>query len=141
MEFSELTRSFASVGAYRPGEVNVAAADGPRRVKSLAVDHHLLRTLMVPRRARTLVRAGARPTSTGPPVALLSHDLWQSAFGGRSIVGDTIDVDRTRRTIVGIMPPGADVMDQRVQNVGSRSASTLPIARTAPNTRSTWSDA
>ena len=114
MEFSELNRSFASVGAYRPGEVNLAAADGPRRVKSLAVDHHLLRTLMVPAaHGRWFERV--ETDINGPPVALLSHELWQSAFGGRSIVGETIDVDRTRRTIVGIMPPGADVMDQRVQ--------------------------
>ena len=113
-EFSELNRSFASVGAYRSGEVNVAAADGPRRVKAIFVDDRLLRTLVVPAAHGRWFERNETDINA-PPVAMLSHELWQSAFGGRAIVGDTIDIDRTRRTIVGIMPPGADVMDQRVQ--------------------------
>jgi putative ABC transport system permease protein len=113
-EFGELNRSFASVGAYRPSEVNVVAGSGPMRVKSLAVDDRLLQTLGVPAgHGRWFERHEAN--INGPPVAILSHELWQSAFGGRAIVGETLDVDGTRRTVVGVMPPGLDVMDERVQ--------------------------
>jgi predicted permease len=113
-EFGELNRSFASVGAYRPSEVNVVAGSGPMRVKSLAVDERLLQTLGVPAgHGRWFERNEANVN--GPPVAMLSHELWQSAFGGRGILGETIDVDGARRTVVGIMPPGVDVMDERVQ--------------------------
>lgn len=39
--------------------------------------------------------------------AILSHDFWQSRFGGdRSALGRTIRVDRDTLTIVGILPPG-----------------------------------
>jgi len=51
----------------------------------------------------------------GPPVAILSHELWQSAFGGAPIVGRTVEVDGRPHDIIGIMPPGFDVMDNRTQ--------------------------
>jgi predicted permease len=42
----------------------------------------------------------------GPLVALLSHGLWQSRYGGeRSVIGSDIEVDGRPRTVVGIMPP------------------------------------
>jgi predicted permease len=57
----------------------------------------------------------SRPGLGGPPVAILSHELWQSAFGGRSIVGQSVYVDGRPHDIIGIMPPGFDVMDNRTE--------------------------
>ncbi len=37
------------------------------------------------------------------------------AFGGRPIVGQTVEVGGRRREVIGIMPPGADVMDNRTE--------------------------
>jgi hypothetical protein len=49
-------------------------------------------------------------------VALLSHEVWQSSFGGRADVLNTpVEVNGIRRTIVGIMPPRFDVADQHVE--------------------------
>ena len=50
-----------------------------------------------------------------PPVVILSHELWQAAFGGRAILGQTIEVNGLPREVIGIMPPGADVMDNRTE--------------------------
>jgi hypothetical protein len=44
---------------------------------------------------------------------ILSHELWQTAFGGRPIIGQTIDVANRPREVLGIMPPGADLMDNQ----------------------------
>jgi hypothetical protein len=44
-------------------------------------------------------------------VVLISHELWQSAFGARPIVGHSIDVDGRRFEVVGVMARGADLMD------------------------------
>ena len=55
------------------------------------------------------------PGLGGPPVAILSHELWQSAFGGQPIVGQTVQVDGRPHDIIGIMPPGFDVMDNRTE--------------------------
>ena len=43
---------------------------------------------------------------------MLSHELWQSAFGAREdLVGRTIEVDGVRHEVIGIMPAGFDLMD------------------------------
>ena len=113
LEFSELNRSMSSVGAFRQIEVNIAAGEGPRRVRAALADHHLFRTLAVPA-AHGRWFEGQEAEIKGTPVVMLSHELWQSAFGGRPLVGASIDVDGIRRTVVGIMPGGFDVMDQRI---------------------------
>ena len=41
--------------------------------------------------------------------------MWQTAFGGRPIVGQTVEVNGRRLEVIGIMPPGADVMDNRTE--------------------------
>jgi predicted permease len=38
-------------------------------------------------------------------VAVLSHQLWRTRFGGRTIVGDEIRIDGLPHTVVGITPP------------------------------------
>jgi len=124
-EFRQMNRSFATVGAYAyvtggpgsiGGEVNLTAGDRPLRVRSVAVDAHLLETLGIqPARGR-LFREQETSRWTGtlaPPLAILSHELWQTAFGGRPLVGQTIDVEGRPHEVLGIMPPGADLMDQR----------------------------
>ena len=40
------------------------------------------------------------------PVAVLSHDAWQSQFGGRDVLGRTVRIDAVAYTIVGIAPAG-----------------------------------
>ncbi len=128
-EFRELNQSFASVGAFTTGEVNLMAADRPRRVRSASVTDDLLTTLGVPAAQGRLFAKGetdvvggsAAPLPPGAPppqppaVAILSHELWQSAFGGQPIVGQMVEVNGVRREVIGVMPPGADVMDNRTE--------------------------
>ena len=58
---------------------------------------------------RPLSEGDANPAS--PDVALISHDLWQSRFGGRpDVLGQPVPTRRDAvRTIVGVTAPGADV--------------------------------
>jgi predicted permease len=126
MEFRTINRSFAAVGAFATGEANLTAGAQPVRVRSALVDEHLLKALGVPAAHGRLFGPGDT-TVTGPPptpgqpplipptLAILSHELWQRAFGGRPMVGELVEVDGRRREIIGIMPPGADVMDNRTE--------------------------
>ncbi|MQA89158.1 MAG: hypothetical protein GEU90_02810 [Gemmatimonas sp.] len=51
----------------------------------------------------------------GEPVAVISHRLWRSAFGGDpSIVGRGIELNGTLGTLVGVMPEGFDVEEAGV---------------------------
>jgi predicted permease len=89
------------------------------RARSALVDSHLLATLGVQPAQGRLFAPGetdamsSAPGLGGPPVAILSHELWQSAFGGQPIVGESVLVDGRPHDIIGIMPPGFDVMDNR----------------------------
>ncbi len=124
-EFRELNQSFASVGAYTTGEVNLTAGDRPLRARSASVDDTLLATLGIQPMAGRLFAKGEAdlvppPNPTGPvplpPICLLSYELWQSAFGGQTnIIGQMIEINGLRREVIGVMPPGADVMDNRTE--------------------------
>src|ERR1051326_5413420 len=125
MEFRHMNQSFATVGAYSTGgaayttgEVNVTAGDQPLRVRSISVDADLLKALSIqPEQGRffsdaeTARWAGTLP----PPIAILSHELWRTAFGGRPLLGQRVEIEGRPHEIVGIMPPGADVMDNHTQ--------------------------
>ncbi|MGE3275015.1 MAG: ABC transporter permease [Vicinamibacterales bacterium] len=113
-ELQEWNQSFSALGAYRTGEVNLAADGRPRRARSGVVDAALLQALGVaPERGRPFTADETRVN--GPDLAMLSHELWQSEYAGRDIVGQTIDVDGVRTEVIGIMPAGFDVMDGRVE--------------------------
>jgi putative ABC transport system permease protein len=126
MEFRELNQSFAAVGAYRTDESNLTAGDRPLRIRTAFVDEHLFAALGV-QAAQGRVFASGEAEVTGPPpapgqpppltspIVVLSHELWQSGFGGRPMIGEAIEIDGRSREVIGIMPPGFDVMDNRTE--------------------------
>ncbi|MEO7133563.1 MAG: ABC transporter permease [Vicinamibacterales bacterium] len=127
-EFRELNQSFASVGAYTTGEVNLTAGDRPLRVRSASVDHELLTALGVQPIAGRLFAKGetdvvpppnpvpGQAPAPLPPYCILSYELWQSALGGQNnIIGQMVEINGLRREVIGIMPAGADVMDNRTE--------------------------
>ena len=124
-EFRELNQSFSSVGAYSTGEVNLSAGDRPMRVRSASVDDALLTTLGIQPIAGRLFTTGETdvvppPNPTGPvplpAICILSYELWQTAFGGRSdVIGQMVEINGVRREVIGVMPAGADVMDNRTE--------------------------
>jgi predicted permease len=126
-EFREINQSFSAVGAYTTGEVNLTAGNRPLRVRSASVDDGLLKALGVQAAMGRLFRQGEADV-TGPPpgpgappiplpaITILSHELWQTAFGGRAdIVGQTVEINGLAREVIGVMPPGMDVMDNRTE--------------------------
>jgi predicted permease len=126
MEFREFNQSFAAVGAFRTAESNLTAGDRPLRVRTALVDEHLFAALGVPAAQGRLFSKGETEVSGPPPppgqpgpqtqpIVVLSHELWQTAFGGKPMVGESIDVNGRRREVIGILPPGADLMDTRTE--------------------------
>ena len=126
LEYRELNRSFSSVGAFTTGEQNLLAGDRPMRVRTANVDEHLLNALGIqPAYGRLFAKgetdvtgpppAPGQPAPLPPRIAILSHELWQTAFGGRPMVGQTVLINNVPREVIGVMPPGADVMDNRTE--------------------------
>jgi putative ABC transport system permease protein len=125
VEFRRMNQSFAVVGAYSTGgaayttgEVNLTAGDRPLRVRSISVDADLLEALRIQPEEGRFFNDEETSRWTGtlpPPIAILSHELWRTAFGGRPLVGQKVEIEGRPHEIVGIMPPGADVMDNHTQ--------------------------
>ena len=93
LEFRERQRSFEDVGAYRAGALNLGTADQPRRVNSAIVTSELMPVLGVqPICGRQFTRADTLPGAED--VAVLSAEIWQSAFGREeSVIGRVIQID------------------------------------------------
>ena len=120
LEFQQFNRSFMRVGAFRTGEANLVAGDRALRVRSAIVDEPLLNALGLEAaegrlftREDSVVSAPPLPggSAVTMPVVLISHQLWQSAFGGQPVVGHNVDIDGRRFEVVGVMARGADLMD------------------------------
>ena len=149
LEFQQFNRSFAEVGAFRTGEANLMAGERALRVRSAIVDSHLLNALGVqPAQGRlftsedSVVSAPALPGGAPitAPVALISDELWRSAFGAQPIVGRSVDVDGRRLLVVGVHGARRRSRWTTTRRSGCRSVSRTPNARRATTTTSRSSD-
>lgn len=110
---------FESFGTYRFFSGNMLGVGDARRVVGAALDADVSAALgMTAVTGRTFTSDESQPG--GDLVALLSYDMWQRDFGGRSdVVGQTLVLAGRTRTVVGVVPrefrlPG-DFVGQPVQ--------------------------
>jgi putative ABC transport system permease protein len=96
--------SFERLSAYFHGSFTLTQAGDPARIEGAVVTPGFFETLGVaPALGRTFgpregVAAGAR-------VAILSHGLWQTRFGGDpAIVGRTVMLNSVAHEVLGVMP-------------------------------------
>ncbi len=130
-EFKERNRSFQDVGAYREGSVNLGTPERPRRVNSALVTPQLLDVLGVPpARGRLFNEADSLPGAED--VGIISDSTWRNDFRrDETVLGRVLQIDGTPTRIVGIMPPGFDIHDERIEVI-------LPLTidpKTFPNRR------
>ena len=114
VEFKQHNQAFSSVGAYAVSAANLDTSPPSRPVAGF-VSPELMPTLGVqPLHGRAFTDADSVPGAA--PVAILSWELWQRAYGGRpDIVNQNVQVNNRATEIVGIMPPGYDVHDSRIE--------------------------
>ena len=114
-EFKERNQSFQSVGGYREGSVNLGTPERPRRVNSVIVTPELLDVLGVPPlRGRLFTVADSLVGAED--VGVISYQTWQNDFGrDESVLGRVVPIDGVPTRIVGIMPRGFDIHDERVE--------------------------
>ena len=100
-------KSIGEIGAYRTVERNLVLGDArpePVRVAEISASAFTL-TRVPPLMGRPLLEADEQPGA--PPVVVLGYPVWQTRFSGRTdIVGQTLQLGRTKTTVVGVMPEG-----------------------------------
>ncbi|MES1245842.1 MAG: ABC transporter permease [Acidobacteriota bacterium] len=107
LDWQEQRDLFAAVAIYTLADVDVRGDDVPRRVTAAAVSIDYFRVLAArPVAGRAFV---AEETSQGEAqVVVLSEGLWRRMYGGNpAIVGRSIQIDGSPRTVVGVMPAAA----------------------------------
>ena len=94
-----------SCSAFRNFTANMSGGDEPQRIAAKMIGADVLPMLGVsPVVGRGFTADEDKPG--GPPVAMLSGELWLARFGGReSITGERILLDGKPYSIVGVLPP------------------------------------
>ncbi|MGH9417911.1 MAG: ADOP family duplicated permease [Terriglobales bacterium] len=111
--YAEYNHSFSAMGIWSPDNVNVSGQGRAQQVPAINLSNGVLEALEVPPFAgRSLGAADFVPN--GQRTVLLSYGFWRQQFGGsKDAIGRTMMVDNLARTIVGVMPPGFRIADQR----------------------------
>jgi predicted permease len=106
--FQESTPEFEDLAAFQAGHntVNVRSSAGPKAQVTEYVSGNYFSTFGLGAYAgRTLLPSDDIPGAT--PVAVLSYQAWQAAYGAdSSVIGSTFYLQNQPFTIVGISPPG-----------------------------------
>ena len=97
-------RSFESVAVWANDNLNLTGSGEPLQVPVARVSPSLLSMLGIqPQLGRTFTEDEGRPE--GKPVVMLSNAMWRSHFhSDPNIVGQSVTLDSTPQTIVGVLP-------------------------------------
>jgi predicted permease len=104
-ELREHARSFTSLGDSAFDNFTLTGNGDPEQLNGLRVSGPFFSTLgILPAVGRNFTADEDLPN--GPAVCIISHELWQTRFGGRaSVVSETITLNGQPWQVVGIMPP------------------------------------
>lgn len=103
--FRQRNQSFASSAVYALDNFDLTGGGDPQQVFAARVSPGFFDLLGVkPHLGRSFIEEEGRPE--GKFVVMISDSLWHSRFGGNpQIVGQTVNLDSTPYTIIGVLPP------------------------------------
>jgi len=105
-DWRDQSSTFAALGAYSVGGVNLTGSDETVRVPAAYVESGVFAVMGVP----PILGRAIDPEENQPGrdrVAVLGHDLWMRQFGGTAeVVGAKVQINGAESTIVGVMPQG-----------------------------------
>jgi putative ABC transport system permease protein len=107
-DWRQYSSKFAHLAIYEEVELNLSGSGSPERVTGLQASAEFLPVLgVVPVIGRGFA-AGEDIAGGANRVMVLSHQLWQSRYGGDpGVVGKTVLLDQIPYTIIGALPPRA----------------------------------
>ncbi len=105
-DIKNTSKSFADMTAYEQAMFSLSAQGTTQRIGGARVDEGFFSTLQsTPEFGRALDPEDNQPGRS--KVAVVSHSLWMSMFGGNAdVLNHSIRLDDVSYQIVGVMPPG-----------------------------------
>ncbi|HEY1938761.1 MAG TPA: ABC transporter permease [Candidatus Angelobacter sp.] len=131
-DWRDQSHSFEAVGAVRNNVMTMTGVTEAERLPTQNVTANLFDLLGVkPEFGRTFSDAEDKPGA--PPVAIISHNLWERQFSSsRDVFGKIITLDNQNYSIIGVMPPRFEILQQAADVILPFE----PWARTLPDDRS-----
>ena len=111
--YREQNQTFQDIGLYTGDSVSVTGTAEPEQVHALDITDGILPILGVqPILGRSFTPEDDKTGS--PETVMLTYGYWQRKFAGnRSILGQTIKLDGTEHTIIGVTPPQFRFLDEQ----------------------------
>lgn len=105
-EIRENLNGLTEFSAYNTSSVNVSGRDGARRFKAVSAEPNIFQlTRTQPILGREFTPDENRPGAEH--VVVISHDLWQSEFGGDDqVIDETLRINGMSHRVIGVMPEG-----------------------------------
>ncbi|MGB9120305.1 MAG: ABC transporter permease [Candidatus Angelobacter sp.] len=131
-DWRDQSHSFEAIGAVRNNQMTMTGGAEAERLPSQNVTANLFGLLGVkPELGRGFADAEDKPGA--PPVALISHSLWERRFSSSpSVLSQAITLDNQSYSIIGVMPPRFEILQQAADVFLPFE----PWARTLPDDRS-----
>lgn len=106
VDFRDQSQSFAAMASYTRAGAVLTHGDESQELEGVAINAEIFETLGVaPFLGRAFTREEDKPGAT--PVVVITHSLWQRAFGGDPrIVGQQVTMTARSYTVVGVLPAG-----------------------------------
>ncbi|HUE97589.1 MAG TPA: ABC transporter permease [Longimicrobiaceae bacterium] len=107
-EIQQNMRSLIQVGAWSTGSVSLSSIESPVRVTTAFAGAEVFATLGVaPQIGRTYT---LEEDLADVNLGVISHRLWQSAFGGDpGVIGQSVELNGVQVPVIGVMPEGFDL--------------------------------
>ena len=125
LDLRERATTLESIAGYHTNRATLATGDVALVLPAAKVTANFFDVLGVnPLAGRRFEEGEDAPDA--PPVAMITHDLWQRAFSAeQNVVGRSVQIDGVTFTIIGVLPP-------EFQFAASQSAELwIPLDRTA----------
>ena len=115
MDLKAQNRSLSHLAPFIEGGYNLTGTGEPQRVRAGVLPAEALAALGTRPMLGQLYTAQNELTGNDA-VALISHGLWTSNFGGDpKVVGKSVELNGRKRAIVGVMPEGFSFPSERTQ--------------------------
>ena len=130
-DWRDQSHSFDYVGAVRNTAMTLSGSGEAERLTAQMVSANMFEMLGVaPEKGRTFT--AAEDSAGGGGVVLLGHSLWERRFGASdSVIGQGITLDKKSYTVIGVLPPGLEIMNQSADVM----VPIEPWAKTLPDDR------